>query len=36
VGDILARLALGGEAREALWTGLRLDRPALAAALRAR
>jgi glycine/D-amino acid oxidase-like deaminating enzyme len=26
VGDILARLALGLDARESLWRGLRLDR----------
>jgi sarcosine oxidase subunit beta len=29
VGDILARLTLGGDARPDLWRGLRLDRPAL-------
>ena len=28
IGDVLARLALGREARSHLWRGLRLDRPA--------
>lgn len=30
IGDILARLALGGDAREHLWQGLRFDRAGLA------
>ncbi|MGH7353644.1 MAG: NAD(P)/FAD-dependent oxidoreductase [Candidatus Rokuibacteriota bacterium] len=32
VGDVLARLALRRDALDALWSGLRFDRPALAAA----
>jgi sarcosine oxidase subunit beta len=31
VGDVLGRMALGRHALDALWAGLRLDRPALAA-----